>query len=277
MSSSQTPMQEAARLLDQAEQALQASDLKNCEKIAVQIEALAQQLPDEAEVKLDLRFFLADFLFEKGETQASLERYQALREQLPDDPELEVLEARAHFHLWQFDQAQRILDAHEMVDSTRAAALYYRALLAEYRGDDAEAEKLYDQAAQADGDSYPKPIRRDPAEVERLLLDVLRSLPPEIKKIVDGISLNLQSLPDPRLHACAEVDPLVLGLYYGKNLLEEVEVVPDVDRIDIFQKNIERICDDFEELAQELRTTLLHEIGHHLGWDEAELARRGLA
>jgi predicted Zn-dependent protease with MMP-like domain len=31
------------------------------------------------------------------------------------------------------------------------------------------------------------------------------------------------------------------------------------------------------ELEEEIRITVLHEIGHHLGWDEEELAERGLA
>jgi predicted Zn-dependent protease with MMP-like domain len=45
----------------------------------------------------------------------------------------------------------------------------------------------------------------------------------------------------------------------------------------LFQKNLERAAASREELEEEIRITVLHEIGHHLGWDEEELEARGLA
>jgi predicted Zn-dependent protease with MMP-like domain len=45
----------------------------------------------------------------------------------------------------------------------------------------------------------------------------------------------------------------------------------------LFQNNLERLCTTRAELEEEIRVTALHEIGHHLGWDEDDLAERGLA
>jgi predicted Zn-dependent protease with MMP-like domain len=44
----------------------------------------------------------------------------------------------------------------------------------------------------------------------------------------------------------------------------------------LFQRNIERAAADRDEVREEIRVTLLHEIGHHVGWDEHDLADRGL-
>ena len=44
----------------------------------------------------------------------------------------------------------------------------------------------------------------------------------------------------------------------------------------LFQRNLERFARDREELAEEIRVTLVHEVGHFLGLDEDELYERGL-
>ena len=47
------------------------------------------------------------------------------------------------------------------------------------------------------------------------------------------------------------------------------------DRILIFQEDHELACDDPKELVQEIRTTVLHELGHHFGMDEDDLDELG--
>ncbi len=43
------------------------------------------------------------------------------------------------------------------------------------------------------------------------------------------------------------------------------------DRIVLYQKNIEAVCSSEEEIRKEIRLTVLHELGHYFGMNEAQL------
>ena len=45
----------------------------------------------------------------------------------------------------------------------------------------------------------------------------------------------------------------------------------------LFKKNLEKVCQDREELIEQIQITIRHEIGHYLGLDEDDLDRLGLA
>jgi predicted Zn-dependent protease with MMP-like domain len=93
------------------------------------------------------------------------------------------------------------------------------------------------------------------------------------------VAIDMVPMPDPRRDAREGLHPEMLGLYEGVPIAAGSEAASFTlpGRIRIFKRNIERMARDREQLVRELRTTLLHEIGHHLGWDEDELSARGLA
>jgi len=49
------------------------------------------------------------------------------------------------------------------------------------------------------------------------------------------------------------------------------------DSVFLFKRNLERSSEDYDDLVDEIHTTLWHEIGHYMGFDEDELADRGYA
>ncbi|MFN0135736.1 MAG: metallopeptidase family protein [Phycisphaerae bacterium] len=49
------------------------------------------------------------------------------------------------------------------------------------------------------------------------------------------------------------------------------------DRIFIFRDNLCAMCESYAELVEEIRITVLHEIGHHFGMDEDDLDDVGYA
>ena len=71
----------------------------------------------------------------------------------------------------------------------------------------------------------------------------------------------------------------VIGLFMGVPRTEAMatEQRIDLDRIMIFKKNLEKICQDEEDLIDQIQITVRHEVGHYLGLDEDDLERLGLA
>mgnify|MGYP001602101261 FL=1 len=52
--------------------------------------------------------------------------------------------------------------------------------------------------------------------------------------------------------------------------------IPHLDAIHLYQRNIERVCRSRDEVASEIRTTVLHETGHFFGLSEEDLEEMGL-
>ncbi|HNX58285.1 MAG TPA: metallopeptidase family protein, partial [Spirochaetota bacterium] len=68
-----------------------------------------------------------------------------------------------------------------------------------------------------------------------------------------------------------------LGLYEGIPLSESTVIDPAIPgRIIIYRIPLMESCTGIRSLRKEIRITILHELGHHIGFDEDELAVRGL-
>lgn len=73
-------------------------------------------------------------------------------------------------------------------------------------------------------------------------------------------------------------EPDLLGLYEGVPLTERWDyagVLPD--RISIFRLPLCDMCADEAELVEEIRVTVIHELAHHVGIDDAHLHELGWA
>ena len=71
----------------------------------------------------------------------------------------------------------------------------------------------------------------------------------------------------------------ILGIFRGSPLGQKAAMDPwshFPSSIVLYQKNLERQARDRDELIEEIRVTLMHEVGHFLGLDEDELYARGL-
>lgn len=68
-------------------------------------------------------------------------------------------------------------------------------------------------------------------------------------------------------------EPGLLGLYEGIPLTERGEAYAGVlpDRITIYRLPLQAMCDTVFELADEIAVTVVHEIAHHFGIDDAQL------
>jgi hypothetical protein len=155
-------------------------DLDGVEKAA--LEALAEGATDP-----DLWRYIAWVRFEQGRLPQALE---AARE--GDDP---LYQAKAHFHLWELDEARRALEECPTGGEDGADAEWYRGLCAEFSGQDPAPH--FRRAAQDAPHLFHEPVRLDDAAVEAVVQEAIRSFPPEIARIPMSIPSRSASTSAP--------------------------------------------------------------------------------
>lgn len=118
-------------------------------------------------------------------------------------------------------------------------------------------------------------MNRETLEFEELVEQAMDGLPPELSDLLDNVVVMVEDWPDDSTLEAYEEDTLY-GLYEGVPLTERGSgyygVMPD--RITIFRGPLER---DFrrDELVEQVRVTVVHEIAHHFGFDEDRLEELG--
>jgi predicted Zn-dependent protease with MMP-like domain len=91
-----------------------------------------------------------------------------------------------------------------------------------------------------------------------------------VEAVVDSIPEQFQPYLENTVFVVEESSPDgLMGLYHGAGALHAGEGLPD--RIYLYKRSHERASRDMKELIEEVRRTILHEVGHHFGMDEDEL------
>jgi predicted Zn-dependent protease with MMP-like domain len=187
----------------------------------------------------------------------------------PENPDAKYTEGVARLELWDFVRADELLAQAALDDDLRACATYERAVLAEAEGRYGDAEALFRAAASISPEEFPRPVRMNRAEARAVLEETIESLPDEFREALDNVEITVLDMPD-RKTCAPDLSPLVLGVYRGITLSNRPhQFLPD--QVAVFKRNIERFVGTRAELREELRKTLLHEIGHHLGFEEAAI------
>ncbi len=116
-------------------------------------------------------------------------------------------------------------------------------------------------------------------EFERLVEQAVESLPPAFLEQLENVDVVVEAEPtaEDLEYAGVEPDGTLLGLYQGVPQSERGTMYGNVlpDRIVIYQRPIEEVARTRREIREEVRITLMHEIGHHFGLDEDELSEAG--
>lgn len=104
-----------------------------------------------------------------------------------------------------------------------------------------------------------------------------KRLPAEVRLVAEAVPVCYEPGPNDALLA-EGWEPDILGLFVGHEHLGELtDGDPLPPQILLFLENIRDYAEgDAEIYRDEVRLTYLHELGHYLGWDEEEIARRGL-
>lgn len=125
------------------------------------------------------------------------------------------------------------------------------------------------------------PAAPDIDRLTRLAADAVgaaqRQLPAELRTLARNVAVHYERLPAPDLQAQG-FEPDILGLFtgraHGTELSHDLPLPP---QILLYLDNLWDFAEGDDEIfREEVRLTYLHELGHYFGWDEDDLAARGL-
>lgn len=232
---------------------------------------------------LDLTFLLGDTYLAIGRAAEAEQQFRVVLEQDPDCPSSRCWLAMSLFLQWRFDEAEKAaIAARELPDAIVDAHVVHGALL-ERRGRLDEAEACFEHASAVAPEKYPLPVRMSRDDFHREVRKAARKLPRQFRQSLDRVPVVVQDLPDEALAKGPDredVGPDILGLFDGVPLpetseLESFQIRPST--IYLFQRNLERAARDRDDLIEQIRITLWHELAHYLGFEEEDMDDLGLA
>jgi predicted Zn-dependent protease with MMP-like domain len=118
----------------------------------------------------------------------------------------------------------------------------------------------------------------DRRKFERLVDQAIRELPEEFREKLENVVVIVEDHPSDEILERMEIPPgdTLFGLYEGTPLTDRGALSPlHPDRIWIFQAPIENECDTEDDIREEIKTTIVHEIGHYFGLDDDYLEDLG--
>ena len=119
------------------------------------------------------------------------------------------------------------------------------------------------------------PVRINRREFQELVRQALAALPEEFAAAMHNVAVVVEDEPSAEDLESVGLDPDqddLFGLYQGVPLPErgpDAPVLPD--RIAVYRLPILWECESREQVVSEVRTTVIHELGHYFGLSEEEL------
>ncbi len=108
----------------------------------------------------------------------------------------------------------------------------------------------------------------------KVVEEVLDSLPQEFRSRMRNVAVLLEDMPpnQPSSHS-GKQKRLLLGLFHGVPMTKKsvFDLATGPDHIVLYQKNIEAVCSSEAEVCEQIRLTVIHELGHYFGMDENQL------
>jgi predicted Zn-dependent protease with MMP-like domain len=114
-----------------------------------------------------------------------------------------------------------------------------------------------------------------PREFERLVEEALKTLPPEFAKLLDNVAVAVEEEPsDDDLDLLDDPDGELLGIYRGVALTRRThDMLPTLpDQIAIFRGPINRVTRSRGDAIEQIRETVIHELGHYFGLHDEDMA-----
>jgi predicted Zn-dependent protease with MMP-like domain len=265
---------ELERLLDDAWEALEGGDLRAVKRALRTARESAAD--DPAVIELE-----ASLAREQDDPERALEAYRHWSEADPDDPEPWLGSAEVYVEFGEPAEAARLL--RELLAGPRldpldeADARHLLGIACEEKGDTKGMVKEWLATMRLDEANDAPQTRLSRDEFERLAAAALDELPEEILARLGNVPVFVEDHPSEAL-VLEGLDPRTLGVFHGIAMPDQSTLGPgpDVGVIHLFQRNLEREVEDDDELAEQIRITVLHETAHYFGAGEQDMHRFGL-
>lgn len=184
----------------------------------------------------------------------------------PEDGAAWYERALAAYRLARFEDAAAWFEEAAHLEPEEAHAWHALGRVRIWLDEKDAAKDAFKRAAALDAEHFVVPLRIAAFEFDRIAGDVWKTIPSQFKERMENTIVAVEELPDEE-DVEDGTDPDLLGLYSGSTALGD----DFPERILLFQRNHENSCATLGELVEEIRRTILHEVGHHFGMDHDEL------
>lgn len=262
-------------LLDLAEEALEAGD-------GAQALHLCGQVLQWDPKHVGALFVSAEAHRDLGASEQAEERYRYVTQVRPNYAPAWSGLATTRFDRLEFEPARVAALRAIRLDPGLGEAYYVRAMIRERRGDFDGSARDFLRAYRIDPVSWPRPVELTDAMVESVVHEAAQALHPAIRSYLSQVPILVEEVPSESV--CQQFEPIappgeLLGLFNGHSLTDRAFDDPWTAMpatIVVYRRNLQRFAWHRESLLEQLRITVLHEIGHFLGLDEEEVEARGL-
>ena len=108
----------------------------------------------------------------------------------------------------------------------------------------------------------------------KVVEEALDSLPREFRSHIRNVAVLVEDMPPNQPSPqSGQQRKLRLGLFHGVPTTKKsiFDLPRGPDHIVLYQKNIEAVCSSEAEVREQIRLTVIHELGHYFGMDEEQL------
>lgn len=262
-----------------------AAAIERAERLLYSDPSACIDLCERTLAKVEDELDFADLVLLKADAELALDDEAAARQSMADlegieleDPTLSCTAGNIWWTLGEEAAAEAAWRAALAADDTQADAHFGLGQIAELRGDSATMIHHWLRTLALDAASPPPEWHMSADEFEKVAEAAMAELPREVLDRLENVPVLIEDLP--ASHLVEEGwDPRLLGLFSGVPLPEKSHIsgqAPHIDTVHLYQLNLERACADREQLAEEIRITVLHETAHFFGLDDDDLDELGL-
>ncbi len=215
-----------------------------------------------------------------GRSQLALPHLERAVATLSTDADAVYERGVALYELCRFDDAERAFERALALAPDDPWTLHQLGLLAERRGQAERAGVLFTRARKLAPGEFRDDLPVDAEAFRGEVTAALDALPEADRRALQAVPIEVEELPDQDDLLAVEppLSPSILGLFRGPAEDEPCTAAdgPRCRAIVLYRKNLLRFARDRKELSEQVRVTLLHELGHLHGEDDEELRARGL-